>query len=96
MAIKYRFKYEEFDHFYKIENGKCQRKDDMLWEYDNIIIGISKTKDYFVMNHYGKSFDKSEYVMADDSYSLDTHINNWCDFYFADWDIISDCEKVNV
>lgn len=96
MAIRYRFKYEEFDHFCEIENGKYQRKDDMLWEYDNFIIGISKTKDYFVMNHYGKSFDKSEYVMADDSYSLDTHINNWCDFYVADWDIILDCEKVNV
>ena len=56
MAIKYRFKYEEFDQHYKSENGKYMRKDEMIWEYDNVIIGISKTPDHFVMNHYGKSF----------------------------------------
>ena len=96
MAIKYRFNYEEFDHFCEKENGKCQRKDEMLWEYDSFIIGISKTKDHFVMNHYSKSFDKSEYVLADDSYSLHTHINNWCDFKLSDWNPILDWEKVNV
>jgi len=94
MATKYRFKFEEFNHFYDKVNGKCQRKDEILWEYDNFIIGISKTKDHFIMNHYSKDFDKSEYVIVDDNYSLDLHINNWCDFELSDWNPVLDWEKV--
>ena len=86
MAIKYRFLYEEFDHFYKDENGKYKRKDEMIWEYDNVIIGISKTPDHFVMNHYGKSFDKSEYIMVSDSYTLDSYCDGWWNNVLTDFD----------
>ena len=81
MATKYRFKYEVFDHYNDERvNGKYIRKDEMLWEYDNFIVGISKTKDHFVMNHYSKSFDKSEYIMVSDSYTLDKYIDEWFDY----------------
>ena len=86
MAKKYRFRFESFDHFYDKVNGKYQRKDEMLWEYDSFIIGISKTADHFVMNHYGKSFDKSEYAIVSDSYNLDIYCDEWFTHEIAEFD----------
>jgi hypothetical protein len=98
MATKYRFLFEELDQYYKLENGKSQRKDEMLWEYDNFIIGISSTTNHFVMNHYNKNYDKSEYIMVSDNYTLDTYCDQWFDYEISQFEksLEKSKEKVNV
>ncbi len=98
MAKKYRFKFEEFDHFGEKINGKYPRKDEMLWEYDNFIVGITQTENHFVMNHYCKNYDKSEYIMVSDSYNLDKYLDEWFDFEIAEFEksLVRSKEKVNV
>jgi hypothetical protein len=78
MMTIYRFRYEEFDQYHDEKvNGKYQSKDEMLWEYDNLIVGISKTKDHFVINHYSKDIDKSEYIVCDKNYTLTEYGADW-------------------
>ena len=87
MAKKYRFRFEEFDHYHDERvNGKYIRKDEMLWEYDNFIVGITQTENHFVMNHYSKSFDKSQYIMVSDSYNLDKYVDEWFSFEIAEFE----------
>ena len=90
--------FEEFDHYHQKQNGKYKRKDEMLWEYDNFIIGISSTENYFVMNHYTKNYDKSEYIMVSDNYTLDTYCDKWFDYEIAEFEksLEDSKEKANV
>jgi hypothetical protein len=86
MAKKYRFLFEEFDRYGEKVNGKYQRKDEMLWEYDNLIVGITQTQDHFVINQYSKNFNKSEYTMVSDSYTLDKYVDEWFTFEIAEFE----------
>ena len=80
MLAKYRFRYEDFEAFFVNEKGKYQRKDEMLWQYKDFIIGISSNCTHFVMNHYNSSFDKSEYTETDISYTLEQFGSDWYSF----------------
>lgn len=39
-------------------------------QFDDKFVGMSVTDDYFVINHYNKSFDLSEYTEVDLDYTL--------------------------
>jgi hypothetical protein len=51
-----------------------------------LIIGISKTQDYFEINHYNIDFDLSEYLLVDDSYNLDKYLDQWFDWVIDDFE----------
>lgn len=75
---KYRFRFEDFDA-YVIKDNKIISKDDMIWVFDNLVVGISTTHEYHVINHYNKDFDLSEYVRVDDAYNSNDFCDEWWD-----------------
>lgn len=75
MIEKYRFCYED--------NDKCC-KDDMIWIFENVIIGISDNSKQFVINHYNKDFDLSKYKKVDLEYSLDDYYKNYMEWCFSE------------
>ena len=64
-------------------------KDEMLWEFSNFILGISKTKDKYVLNYYETDFDKTNYVEVDFSYNLEDYTDE-----FIDWMLGSNYAQV--
>jgi len=72
MKEKYRFIYE---------NGKAS-VDEMLWVFDNFIIGITHKNTHFVMNHYGKDFDKSDFIKVEMEYDLDSYAMDYFQWVF--------------
>ena len=75
MKEKYRWNFQESD--------KCC-KDDMLWVFENFIVGVSDSSKHFVMNHYGKDFDKSNYVKVDMDYTLDKFYEEYFEWVFEE------------
>lgn len=75
MLEKYRFNFEEFD--------KCC-VDDMIWVFENLVIGYTDNGKHHVLNHYNKSFDLSEYKKVDLSYSHDDFILEYMDWCFKE------------
>ena len=73
MKEKYRFNYQEAE--------KCA-KDDVLWVFDNFIIGITDTGQHYKMNHYGLQFDKTNYIKVDLEYSLDSFYEEYMEWVF--------------
>jgi hypothetical protein len=72
---KYRFNFEKV--------GKCPT-DDMLWVFDNFIIGISENGKHFKMNHYGLQFDKTNYIKVDIKYDLDDFYQEYFNWFYDD------------
>ena len=72
---KYRFNFEEID--------KCC-KDDLLWVFDNFIVGIGKTGEHFVTNHYSKDFDKTNYIKVELDYSIDDYDRQYMEWVFSE------------
>lgn len=72
MLEKYRF------DFSKEDADIC---DDMLWVFPNVIIGITKTKDHYKINHYGKEIDKKNYIKVDMSYNFDNLLRDWITWF---------------
>ena len=75
MKEKYRFNFEEID--------KCC-KDDLLWVFDNFIVGIGKTGEHFVTNHYSKDFDKTNYIKVELDYSIDDYDRQYMEWVFSE------------
>lgn len=86
MVAKYRLRYEDIDRWTKTAEGKLKLKDEMLWEYDRFIIGISQGENHFIINHYSKDYDKSEYIMVEENYSLDKYSDDWWDHTIEVWE----------
>ncbi len=96
MVVKYRFRYEDCDVFFRDKNGKLQRKDEMIWEYDHLVVGISQDKDHYIINHYNKNFDKSEYTMVNEEYKLEDYSDEWFYYMINDNEVECKKEKANV
>ena len=69
--------YKDCDQYHSKVNGKYQRKDEMLWEFENMIVGISLHDDKYIINHYNNNFDKSEYEVCDMDLSLKEYGLEW-------------------
>ena len=79
MVKRYRFNFESYQERYYDASGNIKYKDEMIWDHGNLLIGISKTTDQFIINHYNASFDKSEYILVEDTYNLVDYCDDWWD-----------------
>lgn len=68
----------------KIEDHLFSDKDDLLWEFESFIVGISRSNEQYKINHYTKSFDKSCYVEVDNTYTFDDFVNDWWEIKLAE------------
>lgn len=75
MLEKYRFNFEEVD--------KCC-VDDMIWVFENFVIGFTDYGKEYVLNHYNKSFDLSDYKKVDLKYTHDDYMIEYLDWCFAE------------
>lgn len=95
---KFRFRFETCDR-HKTIGDSYLIKDDMIWVFDNHVVGISITHEHYKINHYNKNFDLSEYILVDDKYTLDNFIDEWFDHQLEIWDPFMDkfeMRKINV
>ena len=79
MIEKYRYNFEEYEF---------GMKDEMLFHLNHMIVGISMTPDNFIVNHYDKTIDMSEYVKVEMGYDLQDFANEYFDYTINMWGLI--------
>lgn len=77
---KYRLDFEKYDTHEKI-NSEYKMKDEIMWDLGHLIVGISRTSDYYIINHYNRSVDLTQYIAVSENYSLNDYMNDWFEFF---------------
>ena len=67
------------------DNDSTVKLDDMLWVFNNFTIGISKTPQHFVMNHYSNDIDKKYYEKVDLDYNFKDLSRDWIFWFTEDY-----------